>query len=107
MSVRTVQSIDQDGLTPAFSAASGGGDKIPWGESVFAVVKNGGGSPITVTVVSPGTESNLPIGDQAITVGAGAEAWIHLGAPVFRNAQRQVDLTYSGVTSVTLGAFQV
>jgi hypothetical protein len=65
-------------------------------------VKNGSGSPITVTLASPKT---LDTGDaypsHVVTVGAGGESWIPVlkvyGDPVTQLAA----ITYSSVTTVT------
>lgn len=57
------------GVTPSLAAASGGGDKVPPGSRVHVV--NGSGSPIDVTIVTPGTVEGLAIADRVITVPDG------------------------------------
>jgi hypothetical protein len=108
VAVLTVQQITGSGLAPAFSAASGGGDEVPCGETTFLVVKNGGGSPITVTVDSAKPCNYGADHDLSVAVPAGAERWIGpLPGPRFANASGRAQVTYSAVTSVTVGAFRV
>src|SRR5213595_315923 len=66
------------------------------------IVKNGSGSPITVTLASPKT---LDTGDaypsHVVTVGAGGEAWIPV-LKVYGDPTTQLaTVTYSSITSVT------
>jgi hypothetical protein len=108
MAALTTQSIARAGTTPTFAAATGGGDTVQGGDNIFLVVKNGGGSPITATVVVPGTtaygEANPDI---AVAVANGAEKWIPMDSQYADNTTGRVSITYSGVTSVTVGAFQL
>lgn len=73
-------------------------------------LKNGGGAPITVTIVTPGEVlPDLPVADLAVSVPAGGERLIGpLPAPYFADpADNLVDVTYSAVTSVTVAAFRL
>ena len=89
------------GTPPVFSAPSAS-DTVQVGS--ILVVKNGSGSSITVTMVTPGvlgTGDAYP--DKAYTVAAGAEAWI----PVlddYRNGAGVAAVTFSAVSSVTAAA---
>lgn len=88
-----------NGASLTFVAAAGGGDTVPsgskagtWQLPVALVVRNGGASPIDVTVA----------GGTPVSVAAG-------GAGVFPiNHTQQVGdpvaVTYSGVTTVTVAA---
>lgn len=102
MAALTIQSIDQDGLTPSYTAAAGGGDTVVVGAGSFLHVKNGGGGSITVTLVTPGTVSSLAIADQTVSVGAGAESMIALPDLYKDPATGRGSITYSGVTTVTV-----
>ncbi len=97
------------GTVPSFAAATGGGDTVTSSEGVFLVVKNGGGGAVTVTVVVPGSTSyGSENPDPTFSVAAGAERWIPLYDSAYRNTDdNTVAVTYSGVTSVTVGAFSV
>lgn len=102
-----IQTIDADGLTPAFAAAAGGGDHLQLGTDAFAVFRNGSGGSITVTFVTPGDVSGLAVADRAVVVAAGAEAWVALDSSVYKDPTTdRAHVTYSGVTSLTVGVFQ-
>jgi hypothetical protein len=99
------QVITLAGIVPTYSAASGGGDTFTPGDDVIVHVKNGGGSPVTVTVVTPNTAAGgLAISDDVVTVAAGSERV--MGPFPKQNFSRSSDglgdITYSGVTSVTV-----
>ncbi len=108
MATLTTQQIVNTGLTPSFASAAGGGDRFTPGDTTFIEVVNGSGGSITVTVDSKvnsnyGTDVNL-----AVAVGAGARARIGpLPAQRFAASDGLGDITYSGVTSLTVGVFAV
>lgn len=110
MATLATQSISRAGVTPAYAAAAGGGDRFTPGRNTFLHVKNGGGSPITVTIVTPRTDSlGNPIADNTVSVTNGQERMI---GPFPTDAYGAIadglaDITYSGVTTVTIGAFDV
>lgn len=84
-------------------AAAGGGDKFLNDGSVLFYVKNGGGSAVTVTVEASGMPGGLSLTDPAISVAAGAEKIAGPFNPtLFNDATGYVNVTYSGVTSVTV-----
>lgn len=90
------------GATLAFTAAAGGGDTVPLNNGMTLLIfTNAGGSPQTVTVDSElcsfGEEHDAPI-----VVGAGATK---VAGP-FDKARygATLELTYSGVTSLTFAA---
>jgi hypothetical protein len=103
------QQLVGTGLAPAFSAAAGGGDTCTPGDKTFLVVKNGGGSPITVTLAAfPDTAPwGAAIPDPTVSVPAAGERWIGplVGSSYANPSTGTVGISYSGVTSVTVGAF--
>lgn len=114
MAVLTKQKVSLNpGLAPTFAAAAGGGDSFvndqADGSRTFLVVKNGGGSPITVTVDDPNSKS--PDGatqfnpDLAVTVANGGERWIGPLGSRFIDGNGNTAIAYSAVTSVTVGVF--
>lgn len=108
MATLATQSITTAGITPTFAAAAGGGDKCLPSTGTYLHVKNGGGSPVTVTLVTPATVDTLAVGDRAVVVAAGAEAKIAVPDTLYRNpTDGLADITYSGVTSVTVGVFRI
>lgn len=104
MAVRDFQRVAVGGTSPVAHAATGGGDKInvPAAEDdVILRVTNGGVGSITLTVVTPGTVGGFAVADDPVTIGAGATKYVRIVRDLFKNAEGQVDLTWSGVTSVT------
>lgn len=105
----TTQTIDQDGLTPTFAAASVDGASVTPG--AFLVVKNGSGGSINVTIQTPETRAGLGVADLVVPVAAGAEAWIKPGQtatfarPSGGSDPGQIWVDFSAVTTVTVGAF--
>lgn len=107
MATLTTQTITQAGTTPTYVAAAAGGDKLNPGPTTFVHVKNGGAGSITVTVdsvapCSQGADHNL-----VVSVPNGEERMIGpLPADRFASAtDGLVSITYSGVTTVTIGSF--
>ena len=94
------QTVKISGAPPAY-AAPALSDTAEVGATL--IVKNGSGSSITVTMVTPGvlpTGDNYP--DKAYTVAAAGEAWI----PVMTDYAQLSDprfaaVTFSSVTTVT------
>lgn len=109
MAVRSPQRVQISGTTPTSHAASGGGDKITNpGEDVLIRVSNGGVGSINCTVTTPGTVGGLAIADQVVPVGAGAVKYIGpLTREMFGNTDGQVDLAWSGVTTVVFEVIEV
>lgn len=100
---------DHSGLVLTSEAANIDGNIIR-GDRTLLIVWNGGGSPITVTVPTPGTISGLAIEDVVATVPAGAMRIIGTFAgALFRQTalgqQSDVHVNYSAVTSVSVAAF--
>ena len=97
-----ILNLSQNASAVTFQAANGGGDSFLNTGNEHLRIRNGGGSPVTVTLVAVGTCSHGFLHDQEIVVAAGAEAEIknidlkRFGSPC--------SITYSGVTSVTVAA---
>jgi hypothetical protein len=92
----------------ALVAAAAGGDAFQPGPDTFVRVNNGGASPITITFVTPGSVSGNPIADGG---GPITNAQSRLFGPfpgdLFADpVTGLVTVTYTAVTSVTIGAFQ-
>jgi hypothetical protein len=111
MATLATQSIKRAGLSPAYAAAAGGGDQFTPGRNTFLHVKNGGGAPITVTVVTPGIAlADVPIADLAVVVTNAQERMIGPFPPEFfadPALSGQAAITYSAVTTVTVAAFDL
>lgn len=110
MALLTTQVVSVSGLAPTYAAAAGGGDTFTPGDDVFLHVKNAGGSPVTVTVVTPNTVGGLAISDVSVSVPATTGDRM-IGPLSRQNFARSSDglgeITYSGVTSVTVAVVDV
>ena len=105
MALLSTQSLSKAGVVPTFAAAAGGGDTVS-ANARFLVVKNGGGAPITVTITPTGNTSyGVALPAQTITVTNATEKWISLADSSYLNGSNVIPVTYSGVTTVTVGAF--
>ncbi|MGW4030749.1 hypothetical protein ACWEFL_15755 [Streptomyces sp. NPDC004838] len=93
-------------LGAAAVAAAVGGDTAPCGPSRALYVRNGGGSPVTVTIATPGRVSGLDIENPALIVAAGDDGMIPLSR-LFAGTNGRAAITYSGVTSVTVAVLEL
>lgn len=109
MAVLTVQDTAVTGLATSFPAASGGGDSFPNDGMTYLHVKNGGGAAITVTIDSQAQCSFGFDHNQEVTVDPGAEGKrIGPFKPIrWNDTNGRVNVTYSGVTSVTVAAIRL
>lgn len=111
MATLTVNQITQAGLRDdnLLVAAAGGGDAFLPGTTVLVRVNNGGGSPITVTFATPGTIAGLAIADGGGSVTNGqSRLFGPFPAEIYADPTTGlVVVTYSGVTTVTIGAFRL
>lgn len=105
------QEVDLDGKEEVLGAANAGGDKFVPGENVFLVIKNADATSKTATVVTPKEAfEGAAIADIAIVVPAGKT---HLAGPFPANKfgnpsdAGKAAITYSAVTAVTIGAFNL
>jgi hypothetical protein len=103
MAVIPVQVVSIAGTAPNFVAASAGGDTVAAGDRTQLQVKNASGSPITVTITTPGTVAGLAIADVVVSVPAttGIQYIGPLTAALFSDPAQ---VTYSASTSVTVCA---
>ncbi|MGW1134557.1 hypothetical protein [Streptomyces griseoluteus] len=109
MAVLATQVIARTGLAPTYGSAAAGGDKAETGERNFLHVKNGGGSPVTVTLSSAYVYRGQTVSDVTVSVPASGERMIGpLSSELLQNA---VDglcaIGYSGVTSVTVASIRM
>lgn len=107
-SALTVQNIVLTGLTPSYVAADATGNYFANQTGrVFLHVKNGGGASINVTVDSQelcsfGFDHNV-----VVSVPDAAERMIGpFTTARWNDANGRVNISYSAVTSVTVGVFQ-
>jgi hypothetical protein len=108
MSELTVQKVVLAGLEPSYGAAAAGGDEFVNSGRSFIHVKNGGGSSIDVTVDSQTPCSQGYDHNAVVAVPAAGERMIGpFPKDRFNDANGKAQITYSGVTSVTIAAIEV
>lgn len=116
MAVLTVQNTVLAGAVITPVAAAGGGDSFTntSDETTELMVVNGGGGSINVTIVAQAATVNVPgygavpLASEVIAVAAGATKRIGpFPASKFNDANGRVNVTYSGVTSVTVAAVRL
>ena len=99
--------IDQAGTAINFVPASGGGDQCATGDDVKLLVKNGAGTSMTGTLVTPGTvDGDLAIADRIVTVAAGATAGVKVTDRYRDPATGLASITWSSVTTVTVAVIR-
>jgi hypothetical protein len=102
MAALSAQRVALSGTALTYQGASAGGDTAPVGGGVKLHVSNGSGSPVTVTVVTPGSIDGLSIGDAALVVPAGGHGFIPL-LDVYRDpVTGRANISYSAVTTVNV-----
>ncbi len=108
MATVTADVVQIGGTAPTYNAASAGGDKTAPGDGTFLHVKNGSASPITATVVTPGTVLGQAIGDVAVTVAASGEQFIGpLPRQHLAGSDGLVSITWSASASVTFAVIRL
>ncbi|MFN7019900.1 MAG: hypothetical protein ACK4WH_01055 [Phycisphaerales bacterium] len=104
------------GVNPAPTAANSGGDALvnPRGNAIL-VVANGGGGSINVTIAvgsgfttrpADGTFPSQTVSNLVVAVPAGATRVIGPIPPAYNDGNGKAQISYSGVTSVTVWGLQ-
>ena len=113
MATYSTQSINTAGVAPTYNAAGASGDLVAVGsqERDYIHVKNGGGSPITVTIAPQVTSVYQDgvgnITPPTISVSVPATTGERLIGPIpaaYINSAGQVAVTWSATASVTFAA---
>lgn len=100
--------LDPTTLAAADAAGNYFSNLVSSATKTFFRAINGSGSPITVTINSQTLCSQGADHDLAIVLAAGAERWIGpLEKSRFNDAAGDVQITYSGVTSLTVQVVQI
>jgi hypothetical protein len=103
MAALATQTIVPGGVGPTYAAAAGGGDTFTPDNDTFVHIKNGSGGALTATFAISGTYHGLTVTNLAVSVPAGGERMIGpFPADAFSGG-----ITYSGVTSLTVGVFKL
>ena len=108
MAVLSVLEVSRAGVSGALTAAAGGGDSFANDGRTYLDINNGSGGSITVTFVTQQTVDGLAVADLAVAVGAGVRTKVGPFPPgIYNDANGRVQVTYSGVTSLTVNPFRV
>lgn len=105
----TVNAFSGGVITQTLVSANAGGDAIPgYDGKQFLVVTNGSGGSINVTLNSQVVCDQGSDHDLVIAVAAGATRQIKAPAPATRwqDTNGKLQISYSGVTSLSIGAFK-
>ncbi|MCA1571914.1 MAG: hypothetical protein LC798_16705 [Chloroflexi bacterium] len=109
MALLQPQQVVPTGLNPGMQAATAGGDKVLPSATTWLRVTNAGAGSVTVTVetAAPSTLEDRP--NVVVVVPADGSRMIGpLSEPRFSGSvDGLASVTYSGVTSVTVGAFYI
>lgn len=109
----TTQQALPTGIVPSFTAANADGHILDGDGDVLLYVKNGGASPINVTIQTPGTVGGLAVTEQIVAVANAAEKIIGRFPPAVYTRDPgladpgKVYVDFSAVTSVTVAAIGV
>lgn len=107
MTTLAAQAINLTGLNQSYAAASAGGDDFVNTGREFMHVKNGGAGSINVTINSQTLCDQGYDHDVVVAVPAGGERIIGPFSPGrFNDASNKAQITYSGVTSVTVAVLK-
>lgn len=110
MAVLTVQQVALTGLTPAYAAATAGGDSFSNDGEVMLHVKNTNGAARTVTVTSqkPATPGLAPSNNVVVVPLTVGDKMIGPFDPtVWNDTNGLVQVTYSAETGVTVAAIRI
>ena len=104
MAVLTAVTVSRSGVTFTPVSAAGGGDSFAnAGQQIF-YCKNAGVSSVNVTFAVTATVDGLAATNRVVAVAAGAERLIGpFPTGTYNDVNGNVQITYSGVTSVTVG----
>ncbi len=108
MAALSVQAASLTGLSPTFGSAAEGGDSFSNSGREYIHVKNGHSGSQTVTVNSQTLCNYGSDHDVAVAIPAGEERIIGpFPKDRFNDAGGLVQLTYSGVTALTIAVVRV
>jgi len=101
MALIATQQMAASGIQATYSAVSASDTADISNGRTFLHVKNGGASPDTVAIVTPGTVGGLAIADQSVSVTNGTEKFIGPLDPALYATAGIATVTHSYTTTVT------
>lgn len=109
MAVLTTTQIARTGPTTlTLVAAAAGGDSFANTGAEFVEINNGSGASITVSATQVAVVDGGTPGTKAVVVPAGARVAFGPFPPsIYNDTLSRVNLTYSGVTTLTVNPFRL
>lgn len=112
MTAQPVQTLSVLAAAPVYNAAGASDTIAVLPTTKYLIhVKNGGGAPITVTVDDPTSQSPAQAAqfnpDVAPSVPAAGERVFVLDSTRFRDANGNINITFSATASVTYAIYQI
>lgn len=109
MATLATQAIGLAGLAPSYASAAGGGDKCEVGDRNFLHVKNGAGSPVTVTLTATASVRGQAVSNVTVSVPAAGDRMI---GPLLPDLLQSASdglcaVGYSSATSVTVASLRI
>lgn len=107
------QTVVDEGITVALTAANVDGHKIAGGGEVILLVQNDDAAPVNVTIQTASTQDGLAVADQVVAVAAGAlKAIGPFRSSTYDRASGSADagmvyVDFSAVTDLTCAALAV
>jgi hypothetical protein len=111
LAVTEIRALEIDPDAVAVAAAAGG-DSYPNDDDTMFYIRNAGGGSQTVTIAVQRTAvrkegfGELTLAAIAMVVGAGLRKLIKVPSGGYADASGRVQVTYTGVTSVTVAALR-
>jgi len=107
MATLTVQQIVRAGLEATYASCAGGGDEFVNSGDEFIHIKNGHSSPQTVTIETQATVDGLAVADRDVEITNAEERMLGpFPASTYNDANSKVQLTYDGVTALTIAVIK-
>ena len=108
MATLTKQTVIRDGLEATYASAAGGGDEFVNTGREFIHIKNASGGDITLTIVTQQTVDAEAVGDKTVIITLAEERFVGpFPKTVYSDSNEKVQLTYSGVTSLTIAILEL
>lgn len=108
MATRATETVDRDGLSATYHAASAGGDKVTPGAGVAIHVINGSVADVDVTLVTPGTVEGLAVADRVVTAAASSANTFVAVPEIYRNpTDALASITWEATADVTFAVIRI
>ena len=109
MATLAVQATSRSGLLKSLAAAAVGGDEFVNTGSEFILIENASVGVITLTIATPQViDTDLQVAERTVALAATSDYLIGpFPTGAYNDANAKVQLTYSGVTTLTIGIFKL